>query len=179
MKALKKITQIIDTINEWAGSISAYSVIVLMVVVVFEVFSRRVFNQPTIWVYETTCFIYGFLIMMVAGYGLLHGSHVAVDLFSARLSERNQRILSICMYLVFFFPFVTLMLPAAVKFTQTAWIMKEHSWSQWGPPVYPIKTVIPISLALLWIQGLSEVLKSVIYLMTNKKTKPSAKTGEV
>jgi TRAP-type mannitol/chloroaromatic compound transport system permease small subunit len=42
--------------------------------------------------------------------------------------------------------------------------MRETSWSAWGPPLYPIKTVIPITAGLLLLQGISEVVKKIIFL---------------
>ena len=169
MRVLEKVINTIDNINERIGKICAFSVLLLMLVVVYEVVSRRIFNSPTEWAFETITMIYGFLFMMVAGYGLLKGSIVCVDIFSGRLNEKKQHILSIITYLILFFPFVTLMIPAAINFTVVSWQMKEMSWSQWAPPVYPIKTVIPIALILLWLQGTSELLKSVKFLMNNRK----------
>lgn len=169
MKKIESIVKTIDKFNDWIGRISAYSVMLLMFVVVYEVVSRRLFNSPTVWGQEMTTFAYGLLIMMVLAYGLLKGSHVCVDLLSSRLTTKRQHILSIIMYIILFFPWITVMIPASVQFASISWQMKEMSWSQWGPPVYPIKTVIPISFILLWFQGLSTVLKSVLYLSSNKK----------
>ena len=53
----------------------------------------------------------------------------------------------------------------------------SHSWSigetsdasPWRPIVYPFKTVIPVTAALLIIQGLSEVLKCIYALRTNRE----------
>lgn len=164
MKALKKISGFIDRVNDCVGKISAFAVLLLMLFVVFEVVSRRFFNAPTIWSFEVVTMLYGFFIIMVAGFGLLHGSIVCIDIFSAKLSPKKQHILSICMYILFFFPFVTLIIPAAVNFAVTSWGMHESSWSQWAPPVYPIKTVIPVAFIFLWLQGLSEVIKSILFL---------------
>jgi TRAP-type mannitol/chloroaromatic compound transport system permease small subunit len=164
VKALEKIAKFIDKINDYVGRVSAFAVLLLMLFVVFEVVSRRFFNAPTIWSFEVVTMLYGFFIIMVAGFGLLHGSIVCIDIFSAKLSAKKQHILSICMYLLFFFPFVTFIIPAAVNFAATSWSMHESSWSQWAPPVYPIKTVIPVAFIFLWLQGLSEIIKSILFL---------------
>jgi len=138
-----------------------------------------VFASPTIWAQEMTTFVYGFLIMMVLAYGLLKGSHVCVDLLTGGMMERKKQILSIVMYLLLFFPFVSVMVYASYDFVIMSWNMKESSWSQWAPPVYPIKTVIPVALILLWLQGLSETLKSVRYLINRKPVRLEVKEGEI
>jgi len=172
MKVLMKITSIIDKINERVGKICAYSVILVMLVMVYEVLSRKIFNSPTIWAFETSIMIYAFLMIMISGYGLLTGSLVSVDIFVEKLSERNRHILSICMYLLLFIPFTTSMLLPALQFALNSWEIRELSWSQWAPPVYPIKTALPIGLFLLWIQGISQLLKSVMYLLSHRGEKP-------
>jgi len=35
----------------------------------------------------------------------------------------------------------------------------EHSWSAWKPPLYPFKTIIPVSLLLLLLQGLANFIR--------------------
>lgn len=171
MKLIDSIINAIDKINNWIGKVSSYSVIILLFVVVYEVVARRVFSRPTIWAQEMTTFVYGFLIMMVLAYGLLKCSHVCVDLCTGGMKERKKHILSIIMYLILFFPFVTVMVYASYDFVMMSWGMKEASWSQWAPPIYPIKTVIPIALILLWFQGLSETLKSIRYLINGTPTR--------
>lgn len=169
MKALKKISGFIDKINTWVGTVSSYSVLILMLIIVWEVFSRKVLNSPTIWGYEVILFVYGFLIMMVAGFGLLHNVLVKVDLVTMNLSERTNHILAVISFALFFLPFVTLLVPACWKFFYNSFIIKEGSWSQWGPAIWPIKFVMPVSMGLLWLQGISEILKHIIWLKENPK----------
>lgn len=165
MKAAKLIIKCIDSVNERIGNIVSYSSLVLMFVVVYEVVSRRFFNNPTVWAFETITMVYGFFFMMVAGYGLLKNAHVSVDVVTAKLSKRTQHILSIITYIVFFFPFIIKMIPPSLKFAINSWVSKEHSWSLWAPPIYPIKTVIVVAFVLLLLQGISQLLKSIIGLI--------------
>jgi TRAP-type mannitol/chloroaromatic compound transport system permease small subunit len=41
--------------------------------------------------------------------------------------------------------------------------------SPWRPPLYPLKAVIPLSLALLFIQGISEFLKAFYAARTGRQ----------
>ncbi len=170
MKIVKIITKIIDSINEWIGKVVSYSSIILMLVVAYEVISRKFFNKPTLWAFETITMVYGFFFMMVLGYGLLKNAHVSVDVVTTMLSKKTQHILSIITYIVLFFPFVIKMIPPSLAFAINSWGMKEQSWSAWAPPVYPIKTVIVIAFTLLLLQGISQFLKSVTYLIEGEKT---------
>ncbi|MCG8483118.1 MAG: TRAP transporter small permease subunit [Clostridia bacterium] len=170
MRLLKTIINIIDNINTWIGKTVRYSVLLLMSVVVYEVISRRFFNAPTIWAFETILIVYGFHLMMVSGYGLLKDSIVSIDILSGKFSEKTRHIMLLITYMIFFFPFIILTIPESIDFAMKSWEIKESSWSVWAPPVYPIKTVIPIALILLLLQGISQYLKSVVFLFEGKNS---------
>jgi len=56
-------------------------------------------------------------------------------------------------YTIFFFPFVIVILIEGTKYAAESWAILEHSWSVFGPPLYPFKTVIPVTALLLLLQG--------------------------
>lgn len=172
MELLKKITKTIDSISHWVGKIGSWSILIIMVLVVFEVVSRRVFNAPTIWTFETITMLYGFHFMIVAAYGLLHKAMVSVDSLYEKFSPRKRAVLDIISYLVLYFPFVIGIFIVSLDFMQRSWAMKEVSQSLFAAPVYLYKTLIPVVFALLIIQGISEVLKQVIFLNTKVEYQP-------
>jgi TRAP-type mannitol/chloroaromatic compound transport system permease small subunit len=45
-----------------------------------------------------------------------------------------------------------------------SWAVNEHSWSAWKPPLYLYKTVMPLGLILLFIQGLSKFIRDIYRL---------------
>ncbi len=50
----------------------------------------------------------------------------------------------------------------AIDFASASWMRQERGMdTAWMPVVYPIKSVLPIGVALLLIQGISEFLKSL------------------
>src|SRR5699024_4330624 len=168
MNYIKKVTSFIDNINSWVGRIGAWSALALMFVIVFEVVSRRIFNSPTIWGYEVITMIYGFHFMIVAGYALLHKSLVSVDLLYDQFSEKTKAVLDIVTYLVLFFPFIVSILYVSYNQAIFSWEIRETSSTFFGAPVYLTKTVIPIALLLLMLQGISEILKRIAILIEGR-----------
>ncbi|MDI6726793.1 MAG: TRAP transporter small permease subunit [Smithellaceae bacterium] len=157
---LEVIIKKIDRVSEWSGKLFSFLVVPLTCLIVFEVISRAM-NAPTIWSFELSNFLFGAHFMLVAAYGLLHGSHVHIDLLVGRLSKRTQALITIINYLLVFFPFVLVILGYGIIYAIESWSMWERSWSTWGPPLYPIKTVIPLTAFLLLIQGIAEFIKTV------------------
>jgi len=159
----------IDDFTNWVGKIASWSVILLMLLVVFEVVMRRVFSSPTIWTFESITMVFGFHFMFVAGYALLHKSLVSVDILYERFSKKTKAVLDLVTYVIFFFPFVISLLYLGYQFAADSWVTKEISSSLWGPPLYPFKTIIPIAMSILALQGISEVFKRILILVTEDK----------
>lgn len=159
----------LDRVSEWSGKIFMWLIIPLTLVVAYEVVSRRVFNAPHIWATEVTAYLYGPHFMLVAAYTLLNKGHVSIDLLFNRLSQRVQGILETINYLIFFFPFCALLFYHGIIFAQTSWAQHETSGSAALPVVAEIKTVIPVTFALLMIQGVANLIRS-IHLAVRGKT---------
>jgi len=170
MKLLKGLVRIVDTIVDYIGRVSSLGALVIMVVIMWEVISRRFFNSPTIWAYELIIMTSAIYVIMITSYGLQKGSFVCVDVISSRLSQKTARIIMLLTYFLFFLPFVGGILPSAYNFARTSILIGERSWSFWGQPVWPVKLALFVGLVLLLIQGISEMLKLVIWLAENWKT---------
>ena len=155
----------LEAINEWTGRIFSWTVAVLTVIVVFEVVLRYFFNSPTICNFEITKQLYGFYFIILAGYALLHGSHVSVDILYNHLSEKSRAILDIISYLIFFFPFCVVIVIYGTYFALDSWNDVETSWSACGCPLYPIKTIVSVSFLLIAIQGVAIFIKTVVNLI--------------
>ena len=166
---LKTLLKGFDWFSEWSGRIFLWLIIPLTVVVVYEVISRRVFNAPHIWATEVTNYIYGPHFMLVAAYTLLYKSHVSIDIIYGRYSPRTRGILDIITYVVFFFPFCSIVFYQGIIFAQTSWAIGETSESAALRVVPLIKTVIPITFGLLLIQGLANFMRSIMLVATGKE----------
>lgn len=153
-------TKGLDSVSEWSGRIFMWLIIPLTILVVYEVLSIKFFNAPHIWAPEITAYLYGPHFMLVAAYTLLHKAHVSIDIIYQKFSPRTRGILDIFTYLVFFFPFCIILLHQGCVYTATSWAMNETSGSAELPIVPQVKLVIPVTYALLLIQGLSNLIKS-------------------
>jgi TRAP-type mannitol/chloroaromatic compound transport system permease small subunit len=162
-KALVRIVRVIDTvIGEWSGRLFAWLIIPLVGALVYEVFARYLFGAPTIWAYDVTYMLFGAHFMLGAAYTLAKGGHIRTDFFFSNWSLRTQGRIDAVGYLVFFFPGMTFFLQAGWDEALFSWqILEKSSVSPWQPPMYPFKTVIPATAAMLLIQGVSELIKSV------------------
>lgn len=156
---------LIDRISAWVGKLFAWNILILTLAVCFEVFSRRVLRQPTTWAFDMSYILYGGLFMMGGAYALSRNGHVRGDFLYRAWPPRVQAGLDLVLYLLFFFPGVTALIYSGIGYARLAWRFHEHSsFSVAGPPLYTFKALIPIAGALLFLQGLAEVLRCIACL---------------
>lgn len=151
----------IDGLNEWTGRVVALATVFIVVFTIYDVASRAFFARPTDWAFEVTKQLYALHFMMLGAYALLHRTHVEVDVAKERLSARGQALLDVVGYLIFFLPFLGVLLYSGVQFAARAWRYGETTYGILAIPVYPIKTVIVVATALLALQALATFLRAL------------------
>jgi len=166
-----RILKYIDKISEWSGIVAAWLIIPLTAVIVNEVVKRYVFNSPTKWGYDTSWMLYSALFALGGAYVLLHKRHVRIDIVYNVLPPRGKAIFDMLFYLVIFLPVVALMTREGIRFAIAAWAVNEKlSTTIWFFPAGPVKTIIPISFFLLGLQGLAELIRSIIAVKKGAKS---------
>jgi TRAP-type mannitol/chloroaromatic compound transport system permease small subunit len=167
--AVAKTIAALDAIGEWSGKVFAWLVIPLMLALCYEVIARYLFKAPTLWAYDLSYMLYGSHFMLGAGYALVNKAHIRTDFFYAKWSVRRQGLIDALLYLFFFFPGLFFFFLAGWDAAQHSWSIREKSdASAWRPIVYPFKTVMPVTAALLMLQGVSEFMKSVYAARTGR-----------
>jgi TRAP-type mannitol/chloroaromatic compound transport system permease small subunit len=158
---MSKLVQAVDAFNEWFGRWVALLILPLIYVVLHEVIARKIFNAPTTWAFEVTVYLYGAHFMLGMAYTLLYDRHVRIDIIVLQLPQRAQLWLRVITFLLIFLPFVGALSWAAINYALESWQQWEHSWSAWKPPLYPYKTVMPVALILLLLQGVANFIKDI------------------
>ena len=157
---MHKFVSVLDTVTEWSGKAASILVYPVILVVMTQVVLRYGFHSPTIWVHETSAFMFGALCVAAGGYVILRGGHITIDLVSGRLAPRKRAVLEMVLSLFFFF-FVYLVLWQGYEALLRSIAWNEHTQSQWGPPLWPIKMFVPIGGAVLLIAGISKFIKDL------------------
>jgi len=177
MNVFKSITKIIDTTIDHIGRLLCFGALVIMVVIVIEVFSRRVFNSPTLWAYELITMVFASYVILICAYGLQHGAFVCVDVFSQKFKPLTGKIVMLVTYILFFLPFILGMLSVSWNFFWRSWVIQELSSTMWAPPAWPVKLALFVGLIMLLAQGISEMIRIIIWLVEYKK-KPNLTAAE-
>ncbi len=159
----------IDIFSLWCGRIFCWMLVPLMIAMVWEVVARKLFIAPTIWAYDTSRMLSGALFMAGAGYALMRGVHIRADFIYRQWSPRSQALVDAFLYLLFFFPAMGYFLWVSFEYAGSAWLSWELSMdTAWMAPVAPVRTAMPAGAAFLILQGISELLKCIYAMRTNR-----------
>jgi TRAP-type mannitol/chloroaromatic compound transport system permease small subunit len=156
------VIRVIDTITEWTGYLFTLIIIPLILANVIEVFRRYVMNDPTIWALDVTTMSYGALFMLGCALALLKGAHVRTDMLWDQFSTRKKGWIDTIAYIVFFLPTMAMLFFISVDdFLYSLSINEKSNSGAWQPVIWPLRGVIPLAFGLLFLQGVSELLKSI------------------
>jgi TRAP-type mannitol/chloroaromatic compound transport system permease small subunit len=155
------VIRIIDAFTEYTGYIFTLLVIPLILANVVEVVSRYVFRDPTIWALDVTTMSFGALFMLGCAYALLKGAHVRTDMLWDGFSTQTKGMIDTLAFALFFLPSMAVLFFISIDdFFYALSINEKSNSGAWQPIIWPLRGVIPVTAAMLFLQGISELLKS-------------------
>jgi len=169
MKKLDKALSWVDSLNEWVGKAFSYLILVLALIVGYEILMRYVFNSPRIWVNEMSAMLFGAFMIVGGAFTARYNGHVGMDIVYGMLSVRRRAILDV---ITFFILFVPLLGVLVWKGSGAAWhslVTLEHDSSQWGPPLYPLRIMLPLGAFLFLLQSSAKMIRDIIIIIKGDK----------
>jgi TRAP-type mannitol/chloroaromatic compound transport system permease small subunit len=161
-RAVDGVIRIIDAVSTATGWFAGWLIVPMTVAMAYEVVARYAFHAPTKWSYEVAYITYGAQFMLASAYTLLKGGHIRTDVFYERWSPKTRATVDAVCYLLFFFPGLLFILYAGAVEAKFAWEISERTGLRIASvpfPMYLFKAVIPMTAALLLLQGLSELIR--------------------
>jgi TRAP-type mannitol/chloroaromatic compound transport system permease small subunit len=152
-----------ESLSTWVGKAFAWLILVLTLGISYEVFMRYALRAPTTWAFDFSYITYGAMFLMAGAYTLARNGHVRADVLYRFWRPRTQATMDLVLYILFFFPAVAAFMYAGWNYAQMSVRFKEVSiFSPAGIPVFPLKALIPVTGALLLLQGVAEVVRCVL-----------------
>jgi TRAP-type mannitol/chloroaromatic compound transport system permease small subunit len=175
--ALRGSISALECINFSVGRCFAWLALTMALVQFLVVVMRYVFAVGSIQLQESIWYMHALLFMLGAGYGLLKGAHVRVDIFYARATRRRQALIDLLGSAIFVLPLCVSTGWLSWSYVLNAWAVKEGSTEASGLPyIYLLKTVILVFVLLLAIQALASILRSIL-ILANHEAETRRSTG--
>jgi len=163
---LKKISQLIDALNEKTGLFAAWLSTLMVLTVVYDVIMRYGFKKGNIAVQEMEWHLFAVVFLIGAAYSLKKDAHVRVDILYTKFSTKKKAWVDLLGTFIFLIPFSIMIIYSCRGFIESSWAVHELSPDPGGLPArYILKAVIPAGFVLLILQGISQAIKNLLIIV--------------
>ena len=180
MGALLGFSNGVDRLNTWLNKYVIWLILIATLVSAINALVRKIFNTSSNAFLEIQWYFFAASFLLASAYTLLNNDHVKIDVIYSRFSRRTQTQIDIFGVVVFLLPMCTAILWFGVPFFLQGFVSNEMSSNAGGLIRWPVYAMLPLGFGLLWLQGVSELIKRVAFLQgliedpTLKKDEKSA-----
>ncbi|MFZ8813597.1 MAG: TRAP transporter small permease subunit [Thermus aquaticus] len=165
MRLLLGLAKAIDALSERVGRIIAWLALLVALLSAGNALMRYGFSYSSNAYLEAQWYMFSLIFLLGGAYALKKNAHVRIDLVYGRLSQRAQAWIDLLGTLLFLIPMALGVLYLAWPWAMTSLAVRETSPDAGGLPRWPIKLALLLGFALLALQGLSELIKRIAFLV--------------
>lgn len=127
---------------------------------------RYAFGGGSVFIQESIMYMHGILFMLAIPMGIADNSHVRVDIIYSKLSERKRVIIDLLGHCLFLLPVAGFIFVISFAYVENSWRITEGSSEVGGiPGVFLLKTLLPVTAALIFLQGLASIAAHAALLL--------------
>jgi TRAP-type mannitol/chloroaromatic compound transport system permease small subunit len=161
VRALLKLSGIIDGINVRIGQWVAWLVLVAVLVSAANATVRKIFDTSSNAWLELQWVLFSAVFLLCAPWTLKDNEHIRIDIINNLMPQRLRNSIDIVGHAFFLLPLCVVMVVTGIPFFLRSWEVNEQSSNAGGLPQWPAKSLVMIGFALLLLQGLSELIKRI------------------
>ncbi len=161
MQILLGLSRSIDRISGWLGHTVSWLIVVAVCVSAGNAIVRKVFDISSNSWLEAQWWLFALVFLLAAPWTLRDNEHIRIDVVNAHLSQRNRNIIELIGHVFFLLPMAAMLVWTSWHYAAISLAQQEGSQNAGGLPQWPIKMLIPLAFGLLFVQGVSEVIKRV------------------
>ncbi len=175
MRFLAGVAAAICGLNQVIGRLFAWLSLAIVVVCFTVVVQRYVFATSYVWMQDLYIWLNGAMFTAVAGFALMRDDHVRVDIFYRPASMRTRALSDFVGVLLFLLPFCYVVYAYSLPFVLRAWGYHEASANVGGMPgLFVLKSFILAFAALIALQGVAMLIRSILVLTGRAALVPAA-----
>lgn len=165
MQALLKLARMIDAINERIGKIIVWLVLVSVLISAGNAVMRKAFDISSNAFLEIQWYLFSAIFLLGASWTLLRNEHIRIDVLSGHLSSRAQNWIDVFGIVFFLLPMAVIIMWLSWPVFTLAYTSGEMSSNPGGLIRWPVRLLVPVGFFLLVLQGFSELIKRIAYLL--------------
>lgn len=155
----------IDTLNQKIGTAVSWALLAAVIICSGNALIRYLFNYSSNAWLEIQWYLFAAMFLLAAPHTLKRDEHVRIDVISGRFSKRTQVWIDVFGFAFFLLPMALMILYYSYPYAMLAYNSNEVSSNAGGLIIWPAKMLLPVGFLLLCLQGISEMIKRIAFLM--------------
>ena len=164
MSTLLRVSQLIDVLNERIGKLSSWLILLAVIICTVNALIRYAFNLSSNAWLEIQWYLNSAMFLLVAAYTLKLNAHVRIDVIAGKFSSRTHAWIDMFGSVFMLLPVALIIAWYSLPSLENSYQLSEMSSDAGGLLRWPVRLLIPLSFALLALQGISEFIKRAAYL---------------
>lgn len=164
MKLLLRAARAIDGLNGWIGRQLMWLVLAAVLISAGNAVVRKLLDTSSNAWLEIQWQMFAGIFLLGTAHVLKLNEHVRVDIFYGGASPRTKLWIDTLGLIFFLFPACLLVVWFGVPWFLRSFAAGEMSANAGGLPLWPVKALLPFGFSLLFLQGVSELIKRIAAL---------------
>jgi len=159
VRALLKLSEIIDAINTFIGRWASWLILVAVIISAGNATVRKAFDLSSNAWLELQWILFSAVFLLCAPWTLLENEHIRIDIVNNLLPRWLRNAIELVGHAFFLLPLAIVLVATGIPFFLNSYEINEQSGNAGGLPQWPTKSLVMIGFALLLAQGISELIK--------------------
>jgi len=161
MRGLLRVSRLIDAATERLGRSVAWLVVVAALISAGNAIIRKLFDTSSNAWLELQWWLFSAVFLLAAPWTLALNEHIRIDILNERYPRWLRNTIEIVGHTLFLLPMAAIIVWTSWPFFVTSFLQNEQSLNYGGLPQWPAKFLIPLAFTILFVQGLSELIKRI------------------
>jgi TRAP-type mannitol/chloroaromatic compound transport system permease small subunit len=159
--SLLSISRVIDAVSAVIGRFMSWLILMAVIVSTVNAVIRKLFDVSSNAWLELQWVLFGAVFLLCSPWTLMSNEHIRIDIVNSLLSKGTRNWIDVIGHVLFLMPLTVIMMLVSWPFAIRSLMINEQSVNAGGLAQWPAKFLIPIGFTLLFIQGISELIKRV------------------
>ena len=160
----------LETLVRFFGKIGAWLSIPLIFIIIFDIITRRFFILGSTKIQEMEWHLHTAIFMLALGFAYIKNSHVRIEIIREKYSSTLKSFFEVIGILFFLVPYTCMIIYYGFDFVSRSYNLNEVSSALTGlSHRWIIKSFIPLGMLLLFLAGVSILLRNTLLVVARLK----------
>ena len=159
--ALLPASRQIDAFNQRLGKWVSWLILAMVLISATNATVRKVFDTSSNAWLELQWVLFSVVFLLCSPWTLLVNEHIRIDIVNNMLPKQVRNTIDLVGHALFLLPLSLLMAVTGLPFFTRSYQINEQSMNAGGLPQWPAKSLVFIGFSLLFLQGISELIKRI------------------